>query len=34
MVRKRMEEPWRGTLCRLKDRSYLFAGGYIPWWNE
>lgn len=34
MVRKGLEEPWRGTLCRLKDQSYFFTGGYIPWWNE
>jgi hypothetical protein len=34
MVRKGLEEPWRGTLCMLKDQSYLFTGGYVPWWNE
>jgi len=34
MVRKGTEEPWRGTLCTLKDQSYLFTGGYVPWWNE
>jgi hypothetical protein len=34
MVRKGFEEPWRGTLCTLKDQSYLFTGGYVPWWNE
>jgi hypothetical protein len=34
MVRKGFEEPWRGTLCTLKDQSYLFTGGFIPWWNE
>jgi hypothetical protein len=34
MVRKGIEEPWRGTLCALKDQSYLFTGGYVPWWNE
>ena len=34
MVRKGVEEPWRGTLCLLKDQSYLFTGGYVPWWNE
>jgi hypothetical protein len=33
MVRKGLEEPWRGTLCLLKDQSYLFTGG-VPWWNE
>jgi hypothetical protein len=34
MVRKGLEEPWRGTLCTLKDQSYLYTGGYVPWWNE
>jgi hypothetical protein len=34
MVRKGQEEPWRGTLCLLKEQSYLFTGGYVPWWNE
>jgi hypothetical protein len=34
MVRKGFEEPWRGTLCTLKDQSYLFTGGFVPWWNE
>ena len=34
MVRKGFEEPWRGTLCRLRDQSYLFTSGYVPWWNE
>jgi hypothetical protein len=34
MVRKGFEEPWRGTLCTLKDQFYLFTGGYVPWWNE
>jgi hypothetical protein len=34
MVRKGQEEPWRGTLCTLKDQSYLFTGGFVPWWNE
>lgn len=33
-VRKGTEEPWRGTLCRLDEHSYLFTGGYVPWWNE
>jgi len=31
MVRKGTEEPWRGTLCTLKDQFYLFTGGYVPW---
>lgn len=34
MVRKGVEEPWRGTLCTLRDQFYLFTGGYVPWWNE
>ena len=34
IVRKGFEEPWRGTLCSLKEQSYLFTGGYVPWWNE
>jgi hypothetical protein len=34
IVRKGFEEPWRGTLCTLTDQSYLFTGGYVPWWNE
>ncbi|MGA0532580.1 hypothetical protein [Hansschlegelia sp. KR7-227] len=34
MVRKGAEEPWRGTLCRLQEQSYLFTGGFVPWWNE
>lgn len=34
MVRKGLQEPWRGTLCRINEDSYLFTGGYVPWWNE
>lgn len=34
VVRKGTEEPWRGTLCTLDEHSYLFTGGYVPWWNE
>jgi hypothetical protein len=34
IVRKGFEEPWRGTLCTLTGQSYLFTGGYVPWWNE
>ena len=34
IVRKGLEEPWRGTLCTLNDQSYLFTVGYVPWWNE
>ncbi|MDH2400139.1 hypothetical protein QCM77_09285 [Bradyrhizobium sp. SSUT18] len=34
IVRKGLEDPWRGTLCSLTDQSYLFTSGYVPWWNE
>ncbi len=34
IVRKGMQEPWRGTLCTVDDQSYLFTAGYVPWWNE
>lgn len=34
MVRKGLQEPWRGTLCTIDDNCYLFTGGYVPWWNE
>ncbi|MCP5412119.1 MAG: hypothetical protein H6924_08295 [Alphaproteobacteria bacterium] len=34
MVRKGFQEPWRGTLCTLDKDSYLFTGGFVPWWNE
>lgn len=34
MVRKGLQEPWRGTLCNIDDHFYLFTGGYVPWWNE
>lgn len=34
VVRKGQEEPWRGTVCSLDDKNYLFTSGYVPWWNE
>ena len=34
LVRKGMQEPWRGTLCTISDENYLFTSGYVPWWDE
>jgi hypothetical protein len=34
LPRKGSEEPWRGTLCRVEEESYLFTSGYVPWWDE
>ena len=34
LVRRGMQEPWRGTLCTIGDESYLFTSGFVPWWNE
>ena len=34
LVRKGMQEPWRGTLCTIGAETYLFTSGYVPWWNE
>jgi hypothetical protein len=34
LVRKGMQEPWRGTLCSIGDESFLFTMGYVSWWNE
>jgi hypothetical protein len=34
LVRKGSEEPWRGTLCRIAGKSYLFTSGFVPWWEE
>jgi hypothetical protein len=34
LVRKRAEEPWRGTLCQIENEFYLFTSGYVPWWDE
>lgn len=34
LLRKGLQEPWRGTLCTIDEDSYLFTGGFVPWWNE
>jgi hypothetical protein len=34
LIRKGMQEPWRGTLCKIGDESYLFTMGYVSWWDE
>ena len=34
LIRKGMQEPWRGTLCSIGDESFLFTMGYVSWWNE
>jgi len=34
LIRKGMQEPWRGTLCTVGDASYLFTMGYVTWWDE
>ena len=34
LVRRGMQEPWRGTLCSVGQETYLFTSGYVPWWNE
>lgn len=34
LIRKGMQEPWRGTLCTVADKSYLFTMGYVSWWDE
>ncbi len=34
LIRKGMQEPWRGTLCSVGDEHYLFTSGYVPWWDE
>lgn len=35
LLRKGMQEPWRGTLCSLGDKEqYLFTTGYVPYWDE
>jgi hypothetical protein len=34
LIRKGMQEPWRGTLCTIGAESYLFTSGYISWWDE
>lgn len=34
LIRKGMQEPWRGTLCNVGEESYLFTSGYVSWWDE
>ncbi len=34
LIRKGMQEPWRGTLCTVGDETYLFTMGYVSWWDE
>jgi hypothetical protein len=35
LLRRGMQEPLRGTICRVGgDRNYLFTTGYVPWWEE
>lgn len=34
LIRKGLQEPWRGTLCTVGADSYLFTSGFVPWWNE
>lgn len=34
LIRKGMQEPWRGTLCNVGEESYLFTRGYVIWWDE
>lgn len=34
LVRKGLQEPWRGTICSVGEQTYLFTSGYVPWWNE
>ena len=35
LLRRGMQEPLRGTLCRMgNERTFLFTTGYVPWWEE
>jgi hypothetical protein len=34
LVRKGMQEPWRGTLCTIGEEFFLFTMGYVSWWRE
>lgn len=35
LLRKGMQEPWRGTLCTVgAQEHYLFTTGYVPYWDE
>ena len=34
LLRRGMQEPLRGTLCRIGGgRQFLFTTGYVPWWE-
>jgi hypothetical protein len=34
LIRRGMQEPWRGTWCTIGPESYLFTSGYVSWWDE
>ena len=34
LIRKGMQEPWRGTLCTIGNETYLFTMGYVSYWDE
>jgi hypothetical protein len=34
LIRRGMQEPWRGTWCTVGAESYLFTSGYVSWWDE
>jgi hypothetical protein len=35
LLRRGMQEPWRGTLCTIGDADhYLFLTGFVPAWDE
>jgi hypothetical protein len=35
LLRKGMQEPWRGTLCTVgEDEHYLFTTRFVPYWDE
>jgi hypothetical protein len=35
LLRRGMQEPWRGTMCRVGgERSFLFTTGFVRWWDE
>jgi hypothetical protein len=34
LVRRGMQEPWRGTLCTVGAETFLFTSGFVPWWKE
>lgn len=34
LIRRGMQEPWRGTFCTVGEDVYLFTSGYVSWWNE